>query len=79
MDDRGWMIEIDGTVNSGRTVWWTGRAWSFSPDPNKGVRFCRKQDAEAVLALLVKEGLREPCIVTEHVWMAPATEGPQRP
>jgi hypothetical protein len=72
MDEKGWMIEIQG-----KPVWWTGRNWLFSADPNDGIRFARREDGERILRNLVLDGLREPCVVTEHLWPAPVTEGPK--
>lgn len=67
-NENGWLIE--SAFNGFSPSWWggipEGRGQSFTTDPNKAVRFCRKEDAEAVAKHM------HMVIVTEHQWIAAA-------
>lgn len=64
--ETGWMIEFRDPAPR----WWDGVR--FTSDPNKGVRFVRREDAERA-TLAVGDEWRDDAIVTEHVWAAPAS------
>jgi len=75
-----WLIELNLIPNRGRAEWFVGgptNSVEFSSDPNKAVRFCRRQDAQAVLDWLrVNEKLLVSApnadvfySVTEHIWV----------
>ena len=67
-DETGWLIE--SAFNGFSPSWWAGIpegcGQSFTDNPNKAVRFCRKDDAEAVAKYM------HMVIVTEHKWIAAA-------
>lgn len=79
-DEAGWMIEC----SHGFTGWWDGRIIQgmvdcrfFNTDPNKGVRFARREDAERVI-----KSCGNSCqIATGHSWIsnhdAPKKEKPE--
>jgi hypothetical protein len=54
--EEAWMIEDAGGA------WWTGDGWSR--DPNAGIRFARKVDAERVVAALAIGS----ATATGHMW-----------
>jgi len=59
--ETGWLIEI--ATDEGAK--WLHHDFGFSNDPEKAIRFCRKQDAEA----LMRWGLGGiECVATEHTW-----------
>lgn len=63
-EELAYLIEGDGCYWDGSGV--DGRA--FSRDPNKAVRFCRAQDADAVKHFLLRDiafALR----TSEHMWV----------
>lgn len=68
--DYAWMIErrSEAGNESSAPLWWDGR--DFSPDPNSGVRFARKEDADTVART---HGFQH-VTATDHVWMK---EGPR--
>lgn len=66
MDERGWLIEANGSYWDGRGVGPDG----FHDDPNQAVRFARFEDAERVKYHVLGQwafALRS----TEHSWPAP--------
>lgn len=61
----GWLVELGCSP----PMWWTGRSHTpFSPNANAAIRFARREDAECAIAYLVKEGTRDGCKATEHLW-----------
>jgi hypothetical protein len=71
--DVAWMIEC----GNGFTGWWTGReppdCRFFDKDPNKGVRFATKEEAEQV----IKTRGNSCMIATDHLWLdGPKTQPP---
>jgi len=68
--ETAWLIEMPLKSVGGPPVWWTGRYTGHMTDPwtldsLQAVRFCRKQDAEAVMAGTIR--LKE-AVATEHIW-----------
>ncbi len=69
--ETGWMIELQS--NDG-AKWWTAvevDGLVFSRDPNKGVRFSRKEDAELVIqAMRDREEHQywDEAYATDHMW-----------
>ena len=68
--ETGWLIERQV---AGRAVWWRGReGYDWTVESCEAVRFCRRQDAEAVVAS-VRSGLRwwddVEVTVTDHMWI----------
>jgi hypothetical protein len=64
----GWLIEVFDYRE--RPLWWTASCWSgneFSYDANEAVRFCRREDAERVIA--GKGWKPEKYRATEHRWL----------
>lgn len=60
MPEYAWLIESRLTPSP---TWWTGSDWTS--DSLLAVRFCRKQDADAVLATLPDKHV---CFTSEHQW-----------
>ena len=60
-----WMIERRAIIgnSSSLPLWWDGR--DFTPDPNGGIRFSRKEDAETVITT---HGLMH-AVATDHEWV----------
>lgn len=59
-----WMIERRAEIGneSSAPLWWD--SCKFSPDPNQGIRFARKEDADKVIAAM---GFMH-TIATDHKW-----------
>lgn len=64
MNEYAWMIERRSVIGneSAPPLWWDGR--DFSPDPNAGIRFARKEDAQKVIDT---HGLMH-STATDHGW-----------
>lgn len=72
MREVAWLIEVTGPR------WWTGDSlseYSFSDDPNRAVRFCRQEDAEAVRCHLFSGPIYNLSKTTEHIWMGKEPDG----
>ena len=65
MNETAWLIEI--TTNEGAK--WFSPQRNFTNDPNNVIRFSRKCDAEAVIAILGLEQLD--AFATDHMWCDP--------
>ncbi len=76
-DDMGWLVELGCSPPR----WWTGRGdeWTLHVDgtpcscsgphgADSAIRFARREDAERAIGWLVKEGTRDGCKATEHMW-----------
>lgn len=93
VDETGWLIEHSGEILPGveqrAQVGWLrvqmkfngygAREFGLTHDANKALRFARKEDAEAVLAMHLgaspPDWYSKPFSVTEHMW--PAASQPQ--
>jgi len=63
--ERAWLIEL---TFSGITSWWgfrDGISESFTSDPNRAIRFQRREDAEWAIALLGGHMMK----AIEHAWV----------
>lgn len=72
VNESGWVIEAAGPK------YWTGSSFganAFSDDLNEAVRFCRCQDASAVLYRCFRDDLVRLLVVREHGWIVPAVTG----
>lgn len=87
-DETGWLIEHSGEILPGaeqraQVSWlrvqmkfngYGAREFGFTHDANKALRFARKEDAEAVLAMHLgaspPDWYSKPFSVTEHMWPA---------
>lgn len=103
-DETGWLIEHSGEILPGaeqraQVSWlrvqmkfngYGAREFGFTHDANEALRFARKEDAEAVLAMHLgaspPDWYSKPFSVTEHMWpdalqpqAAPATEPSAQP
>lgn len=86
-EQRGWLIEHHSNLCPGQEherdcITWlcvSGRAdgfgekeFAYTPDADKALRFARKEDAEAVLAMHLGAAppawYGRPFSVTEHIW-----------
>jgi hypothetical protein len=87
MSERGWLIEHSGKLTDelhGQISWLCvkfkfgghgAREFGYTHDSNKALRFARKEDAEAVLAMHLgaspPKWYSAPYSVTEHEWVEP--------
>lgn len=60
--ETGWLIEVPANEHN-PIIYYCGKG-TYNADASKAVRFCRKQDAEAVMADMGTEK----SIATEHRW-----------
>jgi hypothetical protein len=92
-DAKGWLIEHSGKVldlAQGQVSWlrvqhkfdgYGEREFGYTTDSNKALRFSRKEDAEAVLAMHLgmnaPDWYSAPFSITEHVWVESELRAPQ--
>ena len=64
MIETGWLIEK--TDENGKPFWLTvkNELFDWTDDPNKPIRFCRREDAEMVAGLIGQDAEK----ITEHEW-----------
>lgn len=84
MSERAWLVEW--RFNGVQWLYLTGGSFNFTSDPNKALRFARREDAEAAMAWARefdrRRGLRETgeTTVTEHEWTSTTlSASPQAP
>ena len=94
-DETGWLIEHSGEILPGaeqraQVSWlrvqmkfngYGAREFGFTHDANEALRFARKEDAEAVLAMHLgaspPDWYSKPFSVTEHMWPAAPQAAPE--
>lgn len=84
MSERAWLVEW--RFNGVQWLYLTGGSFNFTSDPNRALRFARREDAEAAMAWARefdrRRGLRETgeTTVTEHEWTSTMrSASPQAP
>lgn len=63
--ETAWLIELVDT--SAAVLWWAGGE-EWTPDSLRAVRFCRREDADAVASRMPDPASVLP---TEHSWIGP--------
>lgn len=60
----GWLIELPRSINGIHEARWWAPAVGWTHDSTEAVRFCREEDAEAIIEFFKFDD----AVATEHSW-----------